>query len=106
MVKNVHLLYALMHSYHTVEAHFTHPAVSAILASSGLPGDLGGVILSTTKKHLAAVEALGGENHENNFSAAQVPFLRTFIVFVVAAFRNINFILRCSDGGLPGGRNK
>ena len=72
VAQNVHLLYALMHDYHTVEALFSHPAVTAMLAASGLPADLGSAILGTTKQHLAAVEALGGENHEHNFSAAQV----------------------------------
>lgn len=72
LTQNVHLLYALMHDLDTVEALFEHRAVTVVLAGAGLPADLGSAILGTAKRHLAAVEALGGENHEQNFSAAQV----------------------------------
>lgn len=69
---NVHVLYALMKDFHSVEESFVQPQVLVALYEHGIPNSLAAGIVLLARKSLEVVEQSIGEGCVSKFSAAQV----------------------------------
>lgn len=85
----MHILYALMKEFHTVEESFVQPGVLAVLADHGVPDTLAASIVLTARRGLELVEATIGEGQIGKFSAAQV-FINIIIAIAVILIIFIN----------------